>query len=87
MSTLTKNGVLYKYVYTTADELSRFVDKGFKRRIGNDGSFNQYGFIALAKYSTKYPSIRYELLPVICGDGGSQWLCYSCAERIMKEEK
>lgn len=40
---------------------------------------NAYGTVLSETVNDNYPTLVIETLPVICGCGGSQWLCRECA--------
>ena len=54
-----------------------------ERLAGTDGRINAYGFVIAEDYHPEQPDITLKTLPVVCGCGGSAWLCQSCADRIM----
>lgn len=70
--------------YITKGIPSEIIPEGFHRYIGNDGQVNHYGLLAVAKYNTR-TNLRLEVIPLICGHGGSQWLCGSCYDNITKQ--
>ena len=56
-----------------------FTGAAFERLIGSDGRLNAFGTVVCEKRSN---SLVLETTPVICGHGGSQWLCATCADNI-----
>ena len=56
----------------------------FVRYIGNpEVTDSEYGLNAYGSILVEYDDSS--RLPVICGHGGSAWLCFECAKNIVKE--
>ena len=53
---------------------------GMTRRLGNDGYYNAFGTILSENIKTG------KIIDVICGHGGSMWLCKTCADIIIRED-
>jgi hypothetical protein len=53
-----------------------------ERFIGSDGKPNAYGYV-VSVYRVRPGFEIFKDYPVICGHGGSAWLCGTCAEDIM----
>jgi hypothetical protein len=71
--------------YVRNPDPARFLYPGFERHVGMDGRPNAFGYVMSEKRNSDYPSIVLETLPVICMCGGSNWLCQSCADKILAE--
>ena len=77
--------IRHRYRRVTTSSFREQISQGTGLQTGTDGRLNAYGTLISEEYDPNYPTLTLRTLPVICGHGGSAWLCASCADQLEAE--
>jgi len=75
----------YRYRRVATSSFREDIARRCGLQLGLDGRGNAYGTLVAEEYHQEDPSVVVRTLPVICGHGGSGWLCSGCADRMAAE--